>query len=141
RAMRIARNETNERGSLSAVSSGPHNGMAERGWRATLFLRREPRLWASIFRIGPRALSGEKPLEQGTALGFTHAARDVAAMVEGGKLQEVQGPPGRAALGVADAIHDPRQSDVNDSAGAHRTRLLRYVDRAVRQPPVPADLL
>src|SRR5437879_8002780 len=103
-------------------------------------LLREPRSLAAVFRFRPLALFGEKALEQRAAFGLPHAARDFAPMVEGGELQEVQNPAGAATLRVARSENDTRQPDVNDRAGAHRTRFLRDVERAVGEPPVAHDL-
>lgn len=45
-----------------------------------------------------------------------------------------------SALGVGRSIIDPRDSGVRDCTGAHRTRLQRHPQVAIRQPVRPQSL-
>src|SRR5687767_7420568 len=67
--------------------------------------------------VGGRALvfstlRGKKTLEQLAAFRFTDARRDSAAMVQRGKLQQIQHAARRTRLAVAGAEHHTRQSHV-----------------------------
>src|SRR5439155_21065359 len=136
RAMGVARNEKNERVSLIAVSSsstrvGRRSGEPPNSQKGSFC-----DAWLRAFWFCPFTLLRKKALQQRPAFGFAHTGRDFTAVVHGRELEKIQGTPGRAAFRVARPVNQPREPDVNDRAGAHRTRLLGHVNRAVSQPPV-----
>src|SRR5208337_437262 len=95
---------------------------------------------ASARRRSDPAL-GEKGLQEGAAFRLTDAGRDLAAMVEGGELQQIEDASGRARFGITGAENHPRQPYMDDRSRAHGARLLGYVKRAVGQPPIAEGLL
>ena len=61
------------------------------------------------------------------ALGFADAAGDLATMIEGRKLQQVERAAGRASFLIVRPVNHARQPDVDHGARAHRARFFCHV--------------
>src|SRR5439155_14451730 len=88
-----------------------------------------------VSRRGLAPLAREELLEQGAALGGTHAGRDRDAVIEPRLVDHVQHRTARARLGVRRTIDQTGEAREHDRARAHRARLERHVERAVAEPP------
>jgi ribulose-phosphate 3-epimerase len=83
----------------------------------------------------------EKSLEELDRLFFEHAGCDLAVVIEGRLLKEVEESPCRPAPRIGTAEDDPTDPAVDDRSGTHGAGFFRHVKIAVGQAPVPPDLL
>src|SRR5690348_13392611 len=87
------------------------------------------------------ALPGKEGLEQVATLRLAYAAGDLTTVIQGWKLQQVQGAASSAGLGIVCPEHHTSQTHMYAGAGAHGAGLLGDVKRAVGQAPVTDGFL
>ena len=80
-------------------------------------------------------------MENGEGLGFEDAGGDLAAMVQGRLLEQVEESTRRPALGITDAEDDAADPAMDDRSRAHGAGLLGHVEVAVGETPVAEGLL
>ena len=87
------------------------------------------------------ALFGEEIHKQRATFLHAHARGNLAAVVERGKLQQIQGTSSGTGFRITGAEDDAGQAGVDNCAGAHRARLFGHVERTICKPPVADGLL
>ena len=80
-------------------------------------------------------------MEDGEGFRLEDAGGDLAAVVQGRLLEEVQKPAGRAAFRISDAEDDAADAAVDDGSGAHGAGFLRHVEVAFGETPIAEGLL
>lgn len=80
-------------------------------------------------------------MEDGEGFGFEDAGSDLAAMIQGRLLEEIEKSARCPALGIPHAEDDAADAAMDDRAGAHGAGLLGHVKVAIGQTPVAESLL
>ena len=87
---------------------------------------------AYVSRSAPHSTAREKLLHHPPALVLEHAAGDLQAVIQPGRLVRAAGRHERAGLWLGGAEHDPGDARVDHRAHAHQARL----DGDVEKQPV-----